>query len=124
MPTDTFNLLDDSNDPPIIITGGGGASLTAAQNTVHIEYDEDVTPPRPRKKIKAKNNADPLIKGVTIDVEGTDGLTVRTATLAFPFEMQDYKVKVTFVTKKSTASTKPTRKGGSKAKAARNGKKR
>jgi hypothetical protein len=116
MPTEiSKDFLDDANDPPIIITGGGVSSLSVvAKNTIDINFDED-NPVRVPKHFKAKHNADPFIKGVTIEVEGKDGLASRTATLDFPFPMQSYKVKVTFATTRTVTPLNPTKgKGAAK----------
>ncbi|HUQ34271.1 MAG TPA: hypothetical protein VM095_19275 [Pyrinomonadaceae bacterium] len=121
MPTEMSKDFLDANDPPIIITGGGVSSASsAAKNTIDINFDEDA-PTRVPKHFKAKHNADPFIKGVTIEVEGKDGVTIRTATLDFPFPMQYYKVKVTFATSRPVTPIKPTkgaakRSGGKKRK--------
>jgi hypothetical protein len=109
MPTDISKDFLDTNDPPIIITGGGGATLSAsAKNIIDIDFDDD-NPVKVPKHFKAKHNADPFIKGVTIEVEGKDGLAIRTATLDFPFPMQSYKVKVTFATSRTVGPVKPTK---------------
>jgi hypothetical protein len=118
----SLSNTDDANDPPIIITGGGGSSIAtpAAANNIEIDYDEDVRPPRPRKKIKARPNGEAYIKGVNIEVEGTDGTTTRTATLTFPFEMKSYKVTVTFATRNALTPGRPApKRGGAKPKPAK-----
>lgn len=103
----------DDSDPPIIVTGGGGSTptLKPARNTVTIDYHPDGS--KSRKKLKARTNASPNIKGVTIQVVTNPPSITQPITLA---GAQQYDVHVTFLTDPPPPRPAPGKRGKQKKK--------